>query len=375
MNPLYLQRAARSAAVLGIAVLFFVSLYYVAAYTYPFIIAILIAFLMNPLVNVLERKARMPRGLAVFTALLLILSVFAGLITLLVVEIAAGADYLGRVVPGHLETVITYIEQFAAGQILPVYNRTAALFDHLESGQRDAILNNIENIGQAIAETAGDFVQMFFQKIPDIIGWIPNAATVLVFAFLATFFISKDWQKLSQLTGRLLPGKIYLSTGRVFLDLKQALVGFIKAQFTLISITTITVLIGLLVLQVRYSITIALICGFVDILPYLGTGTIFVPWIIYEFITGNTSLAIGLSVLYTVVIVQRQLLEPKVLSSSIGLDPLATLVALFAGFKLFGFIGLIAGPVILVIINTLYRARIFSDIWTFILGREGPKQH
>ena len=375
MNPLYLQRAARSAAVLGIAALFFVSLYYVAAYTYPFIIAILIAFLMNPLVNALEHKVKMPRGLAVFTALLLILSVFAGLITLLVVEIAAGADYLGRAVPEHLETVITYIEQFIAGQILPVYNKTAALFDHLESGQRDAILSNIENIGQSIAETAGGFVQMFFQKIPDIIGWFPNAATVLVFALLATFFISKDWEKLSQLTGRVLPSKIYLSTGRVFFDLKQALLGFIKAQFTLISITTITVLIGLLILKVRYSITIALICGFVDIIPYLGTGTIFVPWIIYEFITGNTSLAIGLSVLYTVVIVQRQLLEPKVLSSSIGLDPLATLVALFAGFKLFGFIGLIAGPVILVVINTLHRARIFSDIWAFILGREGPKQH
>jgi sporulation integral membrane protein YtvI len=121
-------------------------------------------------------------------------------------------------------------------------------------------------------------------------------------------------------------------------------------------------------LGVNYSITIALICGLVDIIPYLGTGTIFIPWIIFEFIAGNTSLAIGLSVLYIIVVVQRQLIEPKVLSSSIGLDPLATLIALFIGFKLIGFLGLIAGPVVLVIFNTLQRANVFKAIWTFIIG-------
>ena len=99
--------------------------------------------------------------------------------------------------------------------------------------------------------------------------------------------------------------------------------GFVKAQATLISITTIIILIGLLILRVDYAITIALIAGRSDIIPYLGTGSIFVPWIIFEVIQGETGLAIGLGILYIVVLVQRQVMEPKILSSNIGLDPLA----------------------------------------------------
>ncbi|WP_144473172.1 AI-2E family transporter, partial [Bacillus safensis] len=74
---------------------------------------------------------------------------------------------------------------------------------------------------------------------------------------------------------------------------------------TLISITLVIVLVGLLILRVNYAITIALILGLLDLLPYLGTGTVFVPWIIYEAVTGNFGLAVGLGILYTVVIVQR----------------------------------------------------------------------
>ncbi|MEK3798140.1 sporulation integral membrane protein YtvI [Peribacillus sp. FSL H8-0477] len=375
MNPVYIYRFVRFFVAIGIVVLGGVALFYLSTYTYPFIIAIFIAFFMNPLVNFFEKKARMPRGLAVLVSLLLILSIFAGLITLLVVEIVSGANYLGEVVPKHLVTVVDYIEDLIVQQILPLYNQTAALFKNLDNGQQDTILDNIQNVGQTIATTAGNFIQSFFQNIPGIIGWIPNTATVLVFSALATFFISKDWYRLSNLSNKLLPEKVYVSTIRIIKDLKRALFGFIKAQFTLVSITTVTVLIGLLFLKVRYSITIALICGLVDIVPYLGTGTIFIPWIIYEFISGNTSLGIGLSVLYAIVIVQRQLIEPKVLSSSIGLDPLATLVALFVGYKMIGILGLIAGPVILVIINTLQRANIFKDIWSFIIGKEGRRDN
>ena len=158
------------------------------------------------------------------------------------------------------------------------------------------------------------------------------------------------------------------------LDLKQALLGFITAQFTLLSLTTIVILIGLLILRVDYAITIALLFGFIDFIPYVGTGSIFIPWITYELITGDTGFAIGLAVLYIIVIVQRQLIEPKVLSSSIGLDPLATLVALFIGYKWMGFFGLILGPIILVIFNSFYRANIFHEIWAFILGKKLDKQ-
>ncbi|CRK84390.1 sporulation integral membrane protein YtvI [Neobacillus massiliamazoniensis] len=368
MNSTYLNRTLRFLLVIAIIVLSLVSIYYLTKVTYPFLIAIVIAFFINPIVNFFEKKAKMPRGLAVFVALVLIGGIFAGLITILVAELVSGANYLAKVVPDHLDTLINYIEKIFTAQILPLYNHLNNVFNKLDAGQQNTIIGNVQDVGNEFAKTAGSFIKNLFGNIPNILSWFPNAATVTIFSLLATFFISKDWYKFSYHGGRILPEKAKSSGRTVFLDLKKALFGFIKAQVTLISITAVIILVGLLILRVDYAITIALITGFVELLPYLGTGIVFVPWIIYQAISGNMGLAIGLGVLYIVVIVQRQLIEPKLLSSNIGLDPLPTLIALFVGFKLIGFLGLIVGPVILVIIRTLYRANVFHDIWRYIKG-------
>ncbi|SFB17317.1 MULTISPECIES: sporulation integral membrane protein YtvI [unclassified Bacillus (in: firmicutes)] len=370
MNKIYLYRSVRFILVLAIILIALWSFLHISRLTYPFLIGLGIAYMMNPLVNFFEKKARMPRSLAVFTGIIIIFAVFAGLITLLIAEIVSGANYLANVVPKHLDTVINYIENLFAAQIIPLYNQLTSLFNTLEVGQQDTIMENIQNVGTSIATTVGDFIQNFFGNIPVILSWFPSAATVLIFSLLATFFISKDWFKLTAIGDKLLPERAKYSTKTVFADLKKALFGFLKAQLTLISITTVIILIGLLILRVDYAITIALVSGIVDIIPYLGTGAVFIPWIIYEAIAGDMSLAIGLGVLYVVVLVQRQIMEPKILSSSIGLDPLATLIALFVGFKLIGFLGLIVGPVVLVIITTLNKANVFRDLWAFIKGKE-----
>lgn len=368
MNSIYFARFIRFLFTILLIISGVISVYYVSKVAYPFIIALLISFFMNPLVNGLQKKARLPRSLAVFLSILLIFLFIMGILTLLVAEIISGTNYLANNLPGHIHILLNYIKQFVVGTILPIYNEMTTLFHHLDSSQQNTVLDQIENLTQSISEASSEFIQVILRNIPAIVSWIPNTMSALVFTLMATFFISKDWYRIKKTLKRVLPKKLFFSMTRVFLDLKGAFFGFIKAQFTLVSFTTITILIGFLILKVKYSITIALICGLVDLIPYLGTGIIFVPWIFYEAITGNTNLALGLTVLYIIVIVQRQLIEPKVLSSSIGIDPLMTLIALFVGFKILGFIGLIIGPVLLVIINTLQRTNIFGEIWRFILG-------
>ncbi|ATA60958.1 transport protein [Geobacillus stearothermophilus] len=369
LSRIYVDRFLRFLIVIAIVAFGAAAAYYAATLTYPFIIAFFIAFLINPVVDLLERKVKMPRWLAVSATLIVLFAAVAGLVTLLIAEIVSGTQYLANVVPEKFQALVAYIESFAANQLIPLYQDLAVLFKSLNADQQDTIMQNIQAVGTQIATTVGEFIQRVLQNIPQLIAWLPNAATVFIFSLLATFFISKDWHRLMRMAQRWLPAKARTSGKTVFLDLKRALFGFIKAQATLISITTVIVLIGLLILRVDYAITIALIIGFVDILPYLGTGIVFVPWIIYAAISGDIPFAIGLGVLYIVVLVQRQIMEPKVLSSSIGLDPLATLIALFVGFKLLGFLGLIAGPVALVIIRTLHSANVFRDIWRFIVGR------
>lgn len=370
MNALYLYRTIRFLLVVGSIILAATILFFVSKYTYPFIIGIIIAFCINPVVNIFERKLKFPRTLAVLTTLVLVFALFAGLITLLITEMISGTTYLAKVVPAHLETIIDYLEQIITSQLLPLYNQLTAFFNSLDAGQQDTIIANIESVGTRIANTMSSFVRETLQAIPSILSWFPNAATVLVFSLLATFFISKDLNQLKSIFLKFLPRKARESGISVFTALQKALVGFIRAQVTLISITTMIVLMGLLILRVDYAITIALIIGFIDILPYLGTGLVFVPWIIFEFVAGDPNLAIGLVVLYVVVVVQRQVMEPKILSSNIGLDPLATLIALFVGYKIIGFLGLIVGPVVLVILNTLLKAGIIDELWSFIIGKD-----
>ncbi|RSK28133.1 sporulation integral membrane protein YtvI [Bacillus sp. HMF5848] len=366
-NSLYLF--LRLLFVIAIVVGGSIALYYTATLTYPFIIAIIIALMINPIVNFFELRTRMPRSLAVFTTLIIILAFAAGLLTLVVAEVYNGTVYLSNTLPQHIDKLALYIEELIAGQIIPFYNQLTTLFKNLNADQQTTIITNIENVGQNLADNIGSFLSNVLAIIPAFLKWMPNAATVLVFSFLATFFISKDWDKLRRLSRKVLPVKARTSSKTVFVDLQKALVGFLKAQATLISITAIIILIGLLIFRVEHALTVALLIGIVDVLPYLGTGLVFVPWVIYSAVSGNVLLAIQLAILYIIVMVVRQLLEPKVLSQSIGLDPLATLVSLFVGFKLIGFLGLIAGPVVLVIIKTLHTAKVFEDIWAFIKGK------
>lgn len=373
MGPMYRNYfyiVLRLLFVLAVIVGGFFLIYFVAKLTVPFIIALIVAFLMNPLVKLLNQKARIPRGLSVLIALILIVGVIAGLIALLIIEIISGVKYLTEVVPDKVDDLIDYFERIFASTIMPLYDKVLDMFNNLDTDQRHTVLTNIQEIGKTLTGALGDLGQSIVTGLTAFMGALPNFAVILVFAILGTFFISKDWDKLASKMTQAIPDPVTSNVGRIYRDLKRAMLGFVRAQLTLVSITGVIVLIGLFILRVDYAFTIAIITGIVDLLPYLGTGLVFVPWIIYMFFSGNYFLSIGLSVLYAIVVIQRQMMEPKIVSSSIGLNPLATLVAIFVALQLFGFIGFIIGPIALVILKTLYQAHVFHDLWRFIIGKE-----
>lgn len=341
---------------------------FISKLTYPFIIAFIVAFLLNPLVNLLNEKAKIPRGIAAFISIILLLSVVAGLFTLLITEIISGSTYLVQVVPESFQRLVYFVENIVTDKIIPLYDVVMNEYSQLGAGQQATIRTNIQSIGDSVINLGKGALNGIIDGIKLIIAVLPNTATLIFVSLLATFFISKDWYKIKNLFAIYTPVRIKHYSKTIFTDLRKALFGFIKAHITLISMTTVLVLIGLLILRVPFAITIAILIGLIDLLPYLGTGLIFVPWILYTFLTSDYSLTIGLAILYGVVIVQRQLAEPKILSSNIGLHPLPTLISLFVGFKFLGLLGLIVGPVTLVVLSTLYRAKVFHELWYYIKG-------
>ncbi|RXI98526.1 sporulation integral membrane protein YtvI [Anaerobacillus alkaliphilus] len=366
MNSNYFQILLRLTLVVSIIFLIAVLGFITFKTAYPFMIGLVLAFFLNPIVNFFQERMKISRWLSVSIVLLGLLSLTIGSITILISEIIMGTNYLSQSVPIHFQSLIYEFQKIFTGKIMPIYEQISTIFYSLDSDQQVTIKAYVETITNHITSNASSTIQSVLTGISDFLLALPNLATVIIFSLLATFFISKDWYKLVFIFRKWLPNVIAERTKDVMKSLKKAFVGFILAQITLISITCCIVLIGLLVLKVDYPITIALIIAFVDLLPYLGTGLIFIPWILYTFFSGQLSLTIGLSILYGVVVVQRQIMEPKILSSSIGVDPLATLVSLFVGYKLFGFLGLILGPIILVFIQTLHNAHVFRDLRNYI---------
>src|SRR5699024_2333761 len=134
-------------------------------------------------------------------------------------------------------------------------------------------------------------------------------------------------------------------------------------QLILISITGCIIFISLSILRIEHALTIALLATAADLLPFVGTGIVFVPWIAYLFITGNYAMTINLLIIYMFIVISRQIIEPKVISANIGLHPLSALLALFIGIKIWGLLGVFIAPTLLVLLKALQQAGISKQLW------------
>lgn len=367
VHPELIQRLIRLLLILFFAAALILTGYYVSGILYPFIAGAIIALTINPLVGFLAYRFKMNRALAVILSIFVLLGVLVLLITLLIQEMMTGFAYIAHELPAYIQELVFYFENSFKTNVLPLYHDLLSIYSKLGTDQQETVMDNIEKIGDSITTNFTSMTQTIINSVSLMIVSLPTFLTVFIFSLLAAFFISKDWYRLTGFLTAIFPDKLTLTVKTVYIELRKALFGFLKAQLTLISITACIVLVGLLILRIDYAVTISVLIGAIDLLPYLGTGAVFLPWIAYCFLTGNYTLTIGLSILYGIVVIQRQIMEPKLLSKTIGLDPLATLVALFAGFQLFGFVGLIIGPVILVIIRALYEAKFFHEIYQFII--------
>ena len=111
-----------------------------------------------------------------------------------------------------------------------------------------------------------------------------------------------------------------------------------------------------------YPFLSALGIGFVDALPILGSGTVMIPWAIIAAINGDLNLGIAIIIIYAIILIVRQLVEPKIVSNKIGIHPIFTLIAMYTGFRLIGVLGLFVGPIILIILKNIFRVSIENGI-------------
>ncbi|MGI6128244.1 MAG: sporulation integral membrane protein YtvI [Planifilum sp.] len=351
------------------AVLAYFALSFVIPLFYPFLIGWLIAMMIEPAVRFGERRLRLPRWAGVTIMLILVLAVVSSLLVLLITQVVVELTRLAESLPASLERFNQYLLEVFLEEDTGISELIHSVQTYLQNNpehQKEIVSSIRENLG-VITQRGTELITGIIAGIASFLTDLPYIVVVITIIFLAALFIGIDWPRIRNAINRALPERIRKTGGIVLKDIRNSLFGFARAQLTLITITAILVLIGLWILGVKYALTVAIIIGLVDLLPYLGVGSVLVPWSAYSFFfAGDTRMAVGLLILYVVLLVVRQMLEAKLVSSNVGLDPLTTLIALFVGLKLFGFIGLIIGPVSVVVMIALYRAHVFRDLWRFI---------
>jgi len=189
-----------------------------------------------------------------------------------------------------------------------------------------------------------------------VVRGVPSFAITTAFTFIATFFVMRDRVALGSFLRGLLPARAFTHFKNVEMDMLGGIVGFFRAQTVLVLLTMVINVVGLSFLGSRYAVALGILLALLDLLPIVGPGLIYLPWIGYQLLWGDISNGLGLLVLYGVVSVLRQVIQTHIVGREMGLHPLVALFALYVGVKLFGAPGVVYGPLSAILIKTLWAS-------------------
>ncbi|WP_043933547.1 sporulation integral membrane protein YtvI [Bacillus sp. EB01] len=318
-------------------------------YSLPFIFALVTAVMLEGLVNYFQRKLKLSR----------VKAVIASFLSFLLIIVVIGYNLfliLFQQVIKLSESTPTFVKDLYATGIKPLIKRWESYAETLPPDVISSVEKTIEESVTALDQFVQSIVQFLFGFLTAIPGFLIEFLIYLV----ALFLISLELPSIKASIKSHLREETKNKVSIVLYQLTKAGVGFIKAQIFLSLITYVLAFIGLAILNVKYTALLSLLIVIVDILPILGTGSFLVPWAVISFIQDNHFLGIGLFILFLIITVVRRIVEPKVYATNLGISPLASLVSLYIGFQLLGFIGLFAGPAIVIVFNTLIKVNVIK---------------
>ncbi|MGG1635569.1 sporulation integral membrane protein YtvI [Paenibacillus sp. NRS-1760] len=346
MLPFYKKywRTAFDIALIALTVyLIMFSFSYLYRIATPIFLSFLIFLCIEPLarrLNKLGMKKSIASGISILLFTLILLTAFSG------------AAYLITKQGTELVNNFPKYQEMLAIQIANLTEEVQTRFGNLP-----ADLDLVQR-SKDLIEGASSTLALFGKTVLlSIIGYVTSFSTFIfnfVVGIILAYFLSIEittWKKTAEdKTPNTFKTAFFFLRNNVF----KGIALYIKAQAKMISITFVVILIALLLLRVENAFVIAVVSAIFDILPLLGVGTIFIPWIIYLIIVGKVSLAIWLSVLFLAVVLTRQILEPKITGDSLGVSAFTMLAFMIVSLSLFGVAGVILSPILMILIKALY---------------------
>lgn len=325
----------------------------------PFVVGGVLALIANPLVRFLERKVKMRRKFGTVLIIGGVLALVIGGGGLLLVrlgrelfsfltDLPAVLESVGR----QLQTVAVRLEELASR--LPLGTPDMDLSDTL-AGLGDALLEAVKNfvagLGAPTVEAAGNLAKS-----------IPSAFVTVFITILSAYFFLAEKENVAAFYRRAMPKK-----PQEYLDLlgrstKRLVGGYFLAQFKIMGVVALLLVAGFLILRVPYAAIWALLIAFLDFLPVFGTGTVLIPWALIELLNSRFYMAAGLTACWMITQAVRQMIQPKVVGDSMGLNPLLTLFFLYLGFRFSGIGGMILAVPVGMIGIEFYKYGVFDSM-------------
>lgn len=323
-------------------VLLLLGLYFIVPVSIPLLLALITAIIINPLVNLAEKKLKRNRKYAVMSVFIFVLALFSSIFYYTVTQLFGklidftkeAPDYFNKL-SGFWIEMQNKLFQFTAGMppdvISAIQHESKVLFDSM----RIAVLDLLS-----------------YEKIMSLITDIPNFLVSVLVYMIALFLFMLELPELKKSIFNYLTDSTAAKVRIIITKLNATFLGFLKAQVLVSLIIFATAFIGLLFIKPQYALMMSLIIWIIDVIPIIGSIVIVGPWSLYYFVTGNIALGTKLAILAAVLLIIRRTVEPKIMGSHIGLKPLPTLIAMFIGLKLFGFLGFFIGPVLVILFTT-----------------------
>ncbi|MCL2604810.1 MAG: sporulation integral membrane protein YtvI [Defluviitaleaceae bacterium] len=308
-------------------------------YLSPFFFGLIIALIMEPLIRFMLKRFRFKRWMAALLCLLIFMAAAASLGAWLV-------NTLIRQIGSFVEGAPVHIEEIAY--------RTDAWIARVAAGLPDSItlLDLQDTLLSMVMGLFGNLVQ---DQAPRWAAAVPDFLINVILTLVSAYFFMADRERIFKAVARNCPKGLaghFRQTGKSF---SAALRGYLRAQYILMSMVGIIGIIGLLIIRSPFALLLGLLLAVLDFLPIVGAGSILIPWALISFITSNPSQGVSLLIIYGVITVTRQVLQPKILGDQIGVHPLVSLMSIFIGFRLFGLLGLIIGPTLVMLLFAAHQ--------------------
>ena len=342
---------------IGLFLAFKLSIFYM-----PFLIAFIISLMIEPAIRFLMRKMKLTRKVSSIIIFIIVSVVIVGSLIWGIVSLISEASNLLKDLNGYVEKVYILFQNFT--------NK----FDFDKIRLPSEINAIIQNSTGGLLTTVSNWIRNALTGLLNVVTSIPAIAIYFVVTIMALYFICVDKVYILDQIEHHFPKKWVFKVGTHIRDLTKTLGGYLKAEATLILVSFVISLVGLYILKfakfnIEFPLLMALFIGFVDALPILGSGTVMVPWAIISSLNGDLKLGIAIVILFIIMSVIRQFLEPKLVSKHIGTHPIFTLIAMYTGFKFIGVIGMLVGPIILIVIKNVFATLIDEGVVKSLFDR------